>query len=100
HMRGIADQCQPIADEGARHEIAERKRARLVQGSDLAETQAEALLELAVKLFVVEGHDTGGLGTLLGPDQRGAIAGQRQDRERTRGQKVLLRTAMMFALVA
>ena len=54
HMRGVADQRQPLGDEGARDEIAERKRARLVERLDLAEMQAKALLELAVKFVVAQ----------------------------------------------
>ena len=51
HMRGVADQRQPLADEGARDEIAERKRARLVERLDLAEMQAKAPFEFAVKFL-------------------------------------------------
>ena len=49
-MRGIADQRQPLADERARDEIPERKRARLVEGFDLAELQPKTPFEFAVKL--------------------------------------------------
>ena len=51
-MRGVADQRQPLGDERARDEIAERKRARLVERLDLAEMQPKALLELGVKFLV------------------------------------------------
>ena len=54
HMRGVADQRQPLADEGARDEIAERKRARFVERLDLAEMQAKALLEFAVKFVLAQ----------------------------------------------
>src|SRR5207244_3557635 len=30
-VRGVADQRQPVADKGARHEIAQRKRPRLFE---------------------------------------------------------------------
>jgi len=42
----------------------------------------------------------GGLGAILGPHQRGARPLQRQDRERTGGQKMLLGAALMIALMA
>ena len=99
-MRGVADQRQPLADEGARDEIAERKRARLVERLDLAEMQAKALLELAVKFILAERDDARRLGALLGPYQRGALSGQRQDRERAGGQEMLFGAAVMIALVA
>ena len=54
HMRGVADQRQPLGDEGARDEIAERKRARLVERLDLAEMQAKPLLEFGVKFVVAQ----------------------------------------------
>ena len=69
-MRGVADQRQPLGDERARDEIAERKGARLVERLDLAEVQSEALLELLVKLGFAERGDARGLRAALGPDQR------------------------------
>ena len=50
HMRGVADQRETLADERARDEIAERKRARLVERLDLAEMQTEALFKLAFEI--------------------------------------------------
>ena len=100
HMRGVADQRQPFGDEGARDEIAERKRARLVERLDLAEMQAKTLLELAVKFVFAERGDARGLGAVLGPHQRRALSGQRQDRERARGQKMFFGAATMIALMA
>ena len=99
-MRGVADQRQPLADEGARDEIAERKRARLVERLDLAEVQAKTLLEFAVKFLFAQSDDARGLGALLGPHQRRAVAGQRQDRKGPGGEKMFLGAAVMIALVA
>ena len=65
HMRGVADQRQPLGDEGARDEIAERKRARLVERLDLAEMQPKALLEFAVEFVFAERGDARGLGAVL-----------------------------------
>src|SRR5882724_5641311 len=86
HMRGVADQRQPLADEGARDEIAERKGAGLVERLDLAEMQAKALLEFTVKFVVAEFNDARRLLAVLGPHQRRAFSRQRQDRERPRRQ--------------
>ncbi len=90
HMRRVADQREPFADERARDEVAERKRARLALGAQLAEMQAETLLELAMKFVRRQRHDALGLVARLGPHQRRTLAGQRQDRERPRGQEMLL----------
>lgn len=62
--------------------------------------QAKTLLELAVKLFVAERDDARSLAAALGPHQRGSLASERQNRKRTRGQKVLLGAAFVIALVA
>jgi hypothetical protein len=61
-MRGVADQRQPLADERARDEIAERKRARPVERLDLAEMQPETLLEFGVKFVFAQADDARGLG--------------------------------------
>src|SRR5207245_2116814 len=98
-MRGIPDQRQPLADEGAGDEIGQRKGARLVEGLHLAEMQAEALFELAMKVLLVEGDDAGSFAARFGPNQRGAFSSQRQDREGTRGKKMLLGAALMITLV-
>jgi hypothetical protein len=84
-MRGVADQRQPLCDERARDEIAERKGARFVERLDLAEMQPKTLLELAVEFLVAQGNDPRGLAALFGPHQRRAFSRQRQDRERAGG---------------
>src|SRR5437879_7630050 len=99
-MCGIADQREALGDEGTRHEIGQRERARLVERLHLAEMQAKTLLELAVKFLVAQGHDARGLAAALGPYQRGAFSRERQDRERTRGQEVLFGPALVIALMA
>src|SRR6201999_4352127 len=100
HMGGVADQRHPLRDEGARDEIGQRKRARLVEGLHLTEMQAEALLELAVKFVFRECDDAGGFSAPLGPHQRRAFSRQRQDRKGTGGQEMLLGAALMVALMA
>ena len=67
--------------------------------ADLAKMQAEAPLQLGVKFIVRQRDDARGLIVGLGPHQRGAIAGERQDRERTRGQEMLLGAAVVCALM-
>ena len=99
-MRRVADQRQPLRNERARHKIAERKRARLVERLDLAEVQAEALLQLRMEFIRRQRHDARGIGARLGPYQRRAFSRQRQDRKRTRGQEVLLGAAVVIALMA
>ena len=51
-MRGVTDQRQPLADEGARDEIAERKRAGFIERLDLAEMQPKALFEFGMKFIL------------------------------------------------
>jgi hypothetical protein len=67
HMRGVADQRQPVGNERASDEVTQRKRARLVERLDLAELQAEALLQLGVKCVFRKRDDARGVGALLGP---------------------------------
>ncbi len=74
HMRGVADQRQPFADERARDKIPKREGARPVERLDLAEMQPKALLELAMKLILAERDDARGLVALLGPYQRRAFS--------------------------
>jgi hypothetical protein len=62
--------------------------------------QPEALLEFIVEFGFAERGDACGLGAILGPHQRRAFAGQRQDRERTRGEKMLFGAAVMIPLMA
>src|SRR6201995_887834 len=98
-MRGVADQRQPFADERARDEIAQRKRPRSVERLDLAEMQAKALFEFAVEFILAKRDDARRLGALLGPYQRRALSGQRQDRERPGGKEMFFGAAVMVALM-
>ena len=68
-MRGVADQRQPLANEGTRDEIGQLERARLVERLDLAEMQAKPPFELAVEFVLVQGHDALGFAPRLGPYQ-------------------------------
>jgi len=72
-MRGVADQRQPLADERACDKISERKGPRLIQRLDLAEMQAKALFQFAVKFIRAKRDDACRLGALLGPYQRRAL---------------------------
>ena len=94
-MRGIADQREPLGDERARDEQPERKGAARPDHLDVAEMQAEAPLQLGVKFIVRQRDDALGLARRLGPHDRGAVAGQRQDRERAGRQEMLLGAAVM-----
>ncbi len=99
-MRGVADQRQPLADEGARDEVAEWKGPRLVERLDLAKVQAEALFELRMEFIIRQRNDARGFRALLGPHQRRTLASQRQDRKRPGGQEVFFGTSTMIALMA
>jgi hypothetical protein len=52
-----------------------------------------------VKLALGQRDDASGFPAVLGPHDRRPLAGQRQDRERTGGEEVLLGTAAVIALV-
>ena len=88
-----------LGHEAARHREAERKGAAPAGDRDVAEVQAEALLQLGMKAGVVEPHDALGLGGALGPHDRRAVARQRQDRERAGGEEMLLGAAVMRPLM-
>ncbi len=62
HVGGIADQREALGDEGARHRKAERIGPARADRRDLAEMQAEAALELGMKLRIGQRNDALGLG--------------------------------------
>src|SRR5579863_609011 len=99
-MRGVADEREPLADERTRDEIAKRESTRFVEHRDLAKMQAKAPFKFAVKFRFAESRDARRFGAFLGPDQRGALSGQRQDRERAGRQEMFFGAAMMVALMA
>src|SRR5581483_3200880 len=98
-MRGVADQREPIGDEGSRDEIGKGKGARLVEHLDLAEMQAKTLLELGEEFRLAQGCDAGGLAAPFRPHQRRTLPLQRQDRERAGGHKMLLGAPTMVTLM-
>ena len=72
---------------------------------DLAESEAEAPLELVMEAGIGQRDNPRRLLRLLGPDDRGAVAPggvafQRQDRERARREEMLLGAPVMIALCA
>src|SRR5262245_65863791 len=103
HVRGVTDERDALRHEGARNREPEWKCPPRPLRFDLAEMQAEALFKLGMKAGVVERDDAFGFSRLLGPDDRRAVPGgialERQDRERTSGQEMLLGTPMVIALV-
>ena len=99
HVRGVADQREPLGDEGARDEQAERIGAPWPDHLDVAQMKPEAPLELGVKVGIRQRDDALRLVVLLGPHDRRAPSLQRQDRERAGGQKMLLGAAAMIALM-
>ncbi len=89
-VQGIADQNQPPVI-GAAGELQPEgiAPARPGQG-EIAEEIAETALQLGQETGVVQLHDAARQPGRLGPHQRAAIAGQRQDGEGPRGQEVLV----------
>ena len=77
----------------------ERPGARLVLDADLAELQAEALLELGLEQERIAGYQPFGVGRPLGPYDRGSVAGQRQDGEWAGRQEMLLGAAIVRAFM-
>jgi len=66
---------------------------------DLAKLEAETLFELGLEDEIVLLDETFGVGGALGPDDGGAVAFQRQGRERSGRQEMLLGAAVMRALM-
>ena len=64
-VRGVADQRQPLGDEAARGEQAERKGAARAGDLDVAELQAEALFQFGVKFRVGQRDDALGFARCL-----------------------------------
>src|SRR5439155_2259972 len=91
-VRGIADQRQPLADEGARHRISQWVYATRADDFDLAELEPEPALQLRVEQIVGKRDDRLRGLRLLGPHDRRAATFQRQDRKRPGGQKMLARS--------
>jgi hypothetical protein len=53
-----------------------------------------------VEFVIAQRNDAGCFLAALGPHQRGTVALERQDRERTGGQKMLFGAALVIALMA
>ena len=66
---------------------------------DLAETKAEAPLELGMKDMVGQGDNALGFPRLLGPHDRRAAAGERKNRERPGREEMLLGATAVIALM-
>ena len=103
-MGGIARQRDARRHEGPRQRQAERPGPRLVGDADLAELQAETLLQLVFEQELVAGHQLFGILCALHPDDRGAVGAilvglEGQRGERARGEKMLLGAAIVRALV-
>ena len=98
-MGGIADERDAVGDEGARNKETERMHAPRADHLDVAEMQLEALFKLGVEGVVRQRHDALGFARLLGPDDRGAAAFERQDCERSCRKKVLLGAPVMIAFM-
>src|ERR1700674_1034960 len=100
YVRRVADQRQTIADEAARDGVVELVGARRRLHLDLAELEAEAPLELGMEILGRQRHQTLRLRHRLGPHDRALPARERQDGERAARKEMLLRAALVIALVA
>src|SRR5262249_13232800 len=96
---GVADEREALADEGARYRISQRMHAARADDLDLAELEPEPALELGVKHVIRQGDDLFRGLRIFGPYDRGTTPLERQDRERTGGQKMLARAPLVIALV-
>src|SRR6185295_8328686 len=98
-MGGVAGEREALGDEGTGKRQAKREGARLAERRDGAEPMAEAPLQLeAEDVFIAADDPARDLGA-LGPDQRRAVALERQDGERPAGQEMLDRAAAMRPFV-
>src|SRR5688500_11662822 len=61
--------------------------------------QSETLFDFGMEIRVLQRHDTVGFFFLLSPDNGRALALERQDRERTGRQEMLLGAAIVIALM-
>src|SRR5271156_5324806 len=98
-MRGVANQSEPFADEFARYAKTQRERFDARGDLDGAELQRETALQLLQEILRSEREQRLGVGRALVPDDARPAAGQRQDRERSRRQEVLLGAAMVVTPV-
>ena len=98
-MRRVADQRDAFGDEAARNRQPERIGAARTRKRDLAEMQSKALFGFGEKIGVGQRHEPVRLARFLGPHDGGALALERQDRERPRRQEMLLGAAVMIALM-
>src|SRR5262249_20716447 len=98
-VRGVAYQRQSFANKFACGKKPERKCASWPVSLELSELEAKAFFEFGVKYKAGKRDDARGCACALRPYNRAAPAGQRQDRERPRRQKMLFSTAIMLALM-
>ena len=82
HMRRIADQRQPLADEAVGDEQVERKALQPADDRHIAQPLAHPHFERALLLARIGRQDLGCARRRFRPHDRAAIAGERQDRER------------------
>src|SRR4029078_12107842 len=99
HMRGVADERQPLADKRARHRQTERIGAARTRPPHLAELEAEPLFQLGMEAIVGQRDDAFGLALFLGPYDRRALALQRQDRARPGREEMVLRGGAVVTVV-
>ena len=99
NVRGVADQCQALGDKRPRHVKPKGMNAARADRRNVAEMQLKSLLKLGMEGVSGQRDDALRLAGCLSPDNRRALTLERQDGERSRRQKVLLRPAVVIAFV-
>ncbi len=96
---GIAGQREARGDEGAGEREPQREGAAAADDLEAAQLVAEAAFQLFLEDQIVAVHEALCILRALAPDERRAVAGERQGRERAGGQEMLLGRAVMRAFV-
>ena len=103
-VRGIPGQRQPLAHIVARQPQTQREGAGLALEPDRAEPMAEPLFEFILEHEIIFRHEPVGIRAAFGPHDGGTmtvlIALERQDREGSARQEMLVRAPAMGPLMA
>ena len=108
HVGGVAEERQPLADEGARHAEGQGIGLRPGLEGEPAELQPEAALEFDQQILGMGFEQGRHVLRALGPDDGRAVLQaavglrlvfKRQDREGAGGQKMLHRPALVIAFM-
>ena len=98
--RKEASRIVALSDDEFHGELEQRFGLHLGEIKALDKPRAFPLGYFVARSFIAERGDARGLGAILGPHQRRTFAGERQDRERTRREKMLFGAAVMIPLMS